>query len=237
MTTPNTPVKVKRPGPPLWLSIGVFLLASALVAVGSFRLVDRVLESQSVDSFEVPGAEERVLDPGEYDVFALAGSVTDFDAQPTFGRSDITVTWVETNTEIPVDQQRIQVDVGRQLNRYESVAIFRVDELGTYRVDVDTATDSRAVVARSAFASFDEIRVPLVLAGVGLVLLIVAVLMIIIGIIRRSRAARAEKSRGRTPGIYGSPPPTPAPAPTPAPSAPPPPPATKTQPDDNNTPW
>ena len=213
MTTPATPPKTKQPGPPLWLSIGVVLVAAALVSFGGFNIFNRALEAQTVDSFEVPGSEQRLLEPGDYDVYGLAGGFTDFDADPIFARGDVTVTWVETNTEIPVDQQTLIVEVGRELNRYESVGIFTVEELGTYRVDIASPDDSRAVVARSIFASFDEVRIPLVLLGVGLIFVVIGVLMIIIGILRRSKAKRAERMAGSTPGIYQTPPPT-APPPT-----------------------
>lgn len=226
MATAATPEKTKQPGPNLWLSIAVFVIGAVLIAIGGTIIFGRVFESQTVDSFVVPGAEVRSLDPGDYDVFGLAGSFTDFDGDPTFARGDVTVTWIENGETLPVEQQAFELDLERQFRRYERVGTFTVTTEGTYRIDVATNDDSRAVVSRVFFEELDELIGPAILLGIGSLILLAGVIMIIVGIVRRGRAQKRERPSTGVSEIY-------QPPPSAAPPAPPPPPA----PGEQNTPW
>ena len=242
--------KTKEPGPPLWLSILVFLVGAALIAVGGATIVSRVLESQTVDSFAVPGQQSRQLDPGSHDVFGSTGNITDFSGAPEFFSEDVTITNVETGASVTVTPDLERLPIDRLTTRYERVGTFEISEAGEYVFEVTPpagATESRAVVARSLLESFSELQTPLILIGVGTVATLIGVVMIVVGIVRRGRAKRAERGHGATPGIYQAPPPQHSPPPqnSAPPLSPSPPPAPPTDPPpaggpdrgETNTPW
>ena len=255
LNTPSTsaPEKTRQPGPPLWLSILVFLIGTGLIAFGAFVLLSRFLESSTVPSFEVPGSQERSLDPGTYDVFGSTGDVFDFFVPPSFSAAEVTVTNTDTGVSVPTNPgAEVEFTITRQTTSYERVGTFTITEAGSYRFDItpqDGADPSRAVVARSVFATFGEARSPIIILGVGIVLTVLGAIMVIIGIVRRGRAKRAAKGHGPTPGIYQAPLPatsttTPAAPQNPAaplsptpPPAPPPTPPGSSNPGETNTPW
>lgn len=250
MTAPTAPAKTKQPGPPLWLSMLVFVIGAVLAGVGGFLAFTGAFEALTAESFELPGSQQRDLEPGEYDVYASTGSITNIGATSDVQASEITVTNIATGETISVRNQNVYISLNRQTTSYVAVGIFTVDEAGTYEIDITSSASERAVVGRSVLSSWEQVRVPLVMLGFGSLLTLVGVVMIVIGIVRRGRAKKAQRAypgaanwqnpataQPSQPGFPAAPPPGPAHGAPTAPPAPPPAPSTPQTPTDTDTPW
>lgn len=231
MAAPTAPTKTNQPGPSLLLSIAVFVIGALLVSVGGFLAFTGAFESLTAESFELPGTQERELEPGDYDIFASTGSVTNFGGFSDVDASDVTVTNVATNETVDVRNQNLDLTLNRQTTSYVAIGIFTVEDAGTYEIEISSDASDRAVVGRSLLDSWEQVRIPLVAAGVGLVLTLIGTVMIVVGIVRRNRAKKAQRppgpawqagAAGPPSGYPGAPPPTPAAQGMPtAPTAPP----------------
>lgn len=220
----------------------MFIVGAALAAFGTLSTFNTALESLTVDGFSVPGSQVRDLDPGEYEVFGSAGPIGTFDAEASFDLADITVTNIATGEQLPVNTDGLGLELTRETTVFVVVGVFMVEEAGTFEIDVASNEESLAVVARSFLTSFDRVRVPLVLLGVGALLTIIGVVMLVVGVIRRSRADKAgSTSPSQTPGFYqgnSAAPQDPTAAPSyPPPQAPAPPAPDANPPSESNTPW
>ena len=223
MTTATPQSRTKQPGPGLWLSIAVFLLGATLATVGGFLAFTRAFESLTAESFPLPGTQERELEPGEYDVFASTGSITNFDGFSGVRPGDVTITNVATSETIVVREQSLDLTLNRQTTSYVAIGVFTVVDGGTYEITVDSDGSERAVVGRSFLTSWERVRVPVIMAVVGSVFLLVGTVMIVAGIVRRNRAKKAARPVGPGgPGGQAAPPPNAPPsAPPGTPPAPP----------------
>ena len=255
MAAPTTEAKTKQPGPALWLSITVFVIGALLAGIGGFLAFNGAFEALTAESFELPGAQQRDLEPGEYDVFASTGSFTDFVGFSDVMVSDVTVTNLATNETIEVRRQNNDLTLTRQTTNYIAIGIFTVDDAGTYEIEVGSDASERAVVSRSLLDSWERVRVPLVAAGIGLILTLIGAAMLVIGIIRRARAKRSQRPPSPVWQNPGAGPPggpmstgpgapsaaplqtTPMPPPQPGPPAAPGAPGGTQTPTDSETPW
>lgn len=230
--------KTKQPGPGLWLSIIALSIGAVVASWGSYVAFQSAFELINEDSFEIPGEQTRSLDPGEYEIYTLAGSMSfrDFDFEFTedvVGLDAISVTNAETGEAIDIEPL-FTTELGRSNNVYEGAATFDVVSKGRYTVAIASEVESRAVFGRSIESAFDRIVPSLIATVVGTVLFGLGVILLIVGMVRRKR--HRDRSDVVPPGsgdwtVQGTPTNV-VPSPTP-PSTPPPPP----RPNDTATPW
>lgn len=233
--------KHRQPGPGLWLSLIVTGLGLFAASWGVWQVYNTVLESITRPAFDIPGAETRDLAAGDYEIYVRTGSAFDFDlndvaALPAL--DEITVTALESGDTVPLEELFLAEPAIRGTNRYDSVASFTVDDEGSYRVEIDSgSTANRAVLART-FETGLEHSIPwIITTGVGTLVMLLGSILLIIGMVRRSRAKKPQ------PPVVGnqqqpspvppasSPQSSPFVAPT---AAPPPPPPTRGE---TQTPW
>jgi hypothetical protein len=177
-------MRVSRPpGPPLAISIVVLVagfvtaltggIGSAVTAVGNLATVSGL-----------PAVVHRHLDSGRYDVYQSAPT--------TLTAADVSVT-APDGTNVPVlPAQRSTFDFDRQ---YVAVAEFAANAAGDYVVAIRNpgSGGTHVLVARSGG---DLVRAPvgwLVVLGAGGLASVVGLILIIVGVTRRDRAARVSR--------------------------------------------
>ena len=189
-----TEAKSKKPGPALWLSILIFVIGAALASFGGIRAFTTAFESITVDAFDIPGSQTRTLDAGEFEVFGESGTILDLDRGTTFGIDDITVTQVATGNNIPLFQPALATEFNRNATFFTTVAVFEVTEPGDYRIDIESNGQALGLVVRALLSSFDAVRTPLILLIAGAIIAVLGMIMIVVGIVRRSRADKAARN-------------------------------------------
>lgn len=233
--------KTNQPGPGLWLSIITLSIGTIAASLGLYLSFQSAFELLNEDSFEIPGEQTRSLDPGKYEIYTLAGSMSfrDFEftlAEEAVRLDAIRVTNAETGEEVEIEPL-FTTELGRSSNVYESAASFEVVSTGRYTVSIDAKEESRAVFGRSIESAFDRVVPWLIATAVGVVLFVLGMILLIIGMVRRKRH-RDPISGAHPPGPGTAqpplaPPPV-SPPPLSQPSVAPPPPS---RPNDSATPW
>jgi hypothetical protein len=209
-SSPNAPAK-KRSGL-LWVSVVVFLLAVVAMVVGVVLIARQVtLEGED---FAVPGTQTFQLEPGDYAVW-----VSDDTRFSTGISADVTVR-SSSGEPLRVDHSEVDQTVTTSDREYIVGGQFTVTSAGTYVVEVDS---DEAVFARVAPPLSGGSIAAGVLSIVGSVFLfLVAVVLFIIGLIRRTSKPKGPAGYGPPPGAppgYGSPPGQPGYGPQGAPPA------------------
>ncbi len=195
---------VRRPGPALWLSILLLVLGVAGVVASAVGVGTAVMHS-IVDApvLTSPGKEQVACRTGTYLLYVESGS-----SSLSATTSSVTVTG-PGGENVPVETEATSQSFSKEGGRFSGQLGFVTSTAGTYTVTVHTSGAS-VIVAPSFTTAAQEnlgwiigIFVSGILAVVGLVLLIV-------GIVRRSRAKRAFPyggSWGAPPGPAWPPPP------------------------------
>jgi hypothetical protein len=201
---------MQAPGPSGRVSVALIIIGLLVGASTLFKIVPAVVRSfTSQHVVLAPGSTPLSLTPGKYVVFERSGSLRPEQVHVTGPDEErVTVTSLGAESET----------ITRGSVQYEGVATFRASTSGEYEVEI-TSEPRQAIVARSLIDTFGGVIgwFLIGLAGGGLVVL--GVILLIIGIVRRSRSANRAGY-----------PPTPAAPPWPPPDwpshpQPPPPPA------------
>ncbi|HEX9315523.1 MAG TPA: hypothetical protein VN986_03205 [Actinomycetota bacterium] len=200
-----------KPTPSLSLAIGLMVLGAALgvlsVVMVTLPLLRLVRDAPSVTT---PGSVTLSLHKGLYKVFEPTGTAT---AGPAPGVSSDGVTAISTtdvnvsgpdNRPIPVSDSRADEIITRGRRHYSSAVAFRVSTPGGYTVRIAAARGD-ALISRS-LADAVRSRVGWV-AGipVGGLLFLIGLVLLVVRIVRRSRARTAALSGYPPPGSPGAP--------------------------------
>ena len=182
-----------QPGPALWLSVLLTMIGLTLASVGGWQSFQQAFELLASESFDTPGGQTRDLAPGQYHTYGVIAEMSVFDLdpnvldEPAFGAEQITVRNVDTGMAVDVTVASSNLTLGRSSNVYELVAEFTVSESGRYEVTIDSAEQSRAVFGRSIESAPDRVIPWVIMLGVGALVSIIGVVMLITGIVRRSK--------------------------------------------------
>ena len=208
-------VDVAPQGPPKFapspsLAIALMVLGAALgvlsVVMVTLPLLRLVRDAPSVTT---PGSVTLSLHRGLYKVFEPTGTPT---AGPVPGSSSSgvgTISATDVNVggpggrPIPVSDSRADEAITRGGRHYSSAVAFRVSAAGSYTVRIAGARGD-ALISRS-LADAVRSRVGWV-AGIpiGGLLLLIGLVLLIVGIVRRSRARKAASSGSPPPGPPGA---------------------------------
>jgi hypothetical protein len=200
------------------LIVGAIGILVAIVAVVAIILpFADVFRS---DVYPAPGQVHLHLDHERYTVYERAGFA--------FGRTsltpgDLTVTAVDRST-VPVAFAAHNETIDRGGGEYRSALEFEPPASGDYTLEFSNQAATTVMVARSLE---DTVRSVLVWFGVGALgglLLVAGIVMLVVGITRRSRAKRAAYAGWAPPGTWypGYPPPQWGPPGAGGPASPPP---------------
>jgi len=196
-----------KPAPSLSLAIGLMVLGAALgvlsVVMVTLPLLRLVRDAPSVTT---PGSVTLELHKGLYKVFEPTGTATagpvpgvsvSSGAGATISTTDVNVSGPD-GRPVPVSDSRADEGITRGRRHYSSAVAFRVSSPGSYTVRIAAARGD-ALISRSLA---DAVRTRVAwLAGIpiGGLLFLVGLVLLVVGIVRRSKARKA--------ALAGSPPP------------------------------
>ena len=186
------------------LGAALGVLSVVMVTLPLLKLV------RDAPSVTTPGSLALYLNKGLYKVFEPTGTATAGPAPglPSTGVTTIDATEVNVSgpggRPIPVSDSRGDEAITRGTRHYSSAVAFRVSTPGSYTVRIAGAPGD-AVISRS-LADAVRSRVGWV-AGipVGGLLLLIGLVLLIVGIVRRSRARKAALPGYPPPGPPGAP--------------------------------
>ncbi len=202
MADPQT--KEKKPGPPLWLSIVVFIGGAVILSIGVLMLLSGLFSAISEDAFDVPGSQLRNLDAGNYDVYSSTGSLFGEIEDAVASRQQISVVNNATGDDVRVSSGDSSVSITRGSNNFVSVGTFEIEDSGTYEIIVEGSDQGLVLVADAFPSSFAEVQTPVFLSIGGTLVALLGAIMILVGIVRRSRAKKSQTlgPSSFTPGQY-----------------------------------
>jgi hypothetical protein len=181
------------------LGVALGVLSVVMVTLPLLRLV------RDAPSVTTPGSVTVYLHKGLYKVFEPTGTAT---AGPVPGVSSSGVTAISANDvnvsgpdghPIPVSDSRADEGITRGRRHYSSAVAFRVSAPGAYTVRIAAARGD-ALISRS-LADAVRSRVGWVAAiPVGGLLFLIGLVLLVVGIVRRSKKRKAALSGYPPPG-------------------------------------
>ena len=186
------------------LGVALGVLSVVMVTLPLLRLV------RDAPSVTTPGSVTLYLHKGLYKVFEPTGTAT---AGPVPGVSSSGVTAISANDvnvsgpdghPIPVSDSRADEGITRGRRHYSSAVAFRVSTPGGYTVRIAGARGDALVTRSLAYAVRSRVGW---VAGipVGGLLFLIGLVLLVVGIVRRSNARKAALSNYPPPGSPGAP--------------------------------
>jgi hypothetical protein len=194
---PGAPTsRPRRPGPNLWLSIALIVAGLGLAIPTGIIAIEPLLDTLgSSPRFEVPGTATMHLDKGNYLLYEKTGGNDfglDSDEPTTIGPDDVTVR-APDGTEVQIyDRGSVTETITRAGDSYTGAVRFTTPSAGDYDVTVRNTTAETAVVAPPITDTVEDALGWFALAGLGGLIFVTGVVLLIVGIVRRSRASRPQ---------------------------------------------
>jgi len=203
------------PGPSLRLSLPIAVAGIVAFAVGAVVAISTVVHAiTSGPVLSLPTDTRMHLSAGTYLVYQRTGTThggggVSFSSSgpPTLQPSDVAVS-APDGTTVPVDYPGSSESLTRGSASYTGAVSFDVPRSGDYEVRIGPPHGGtpRAIVARSLGSMVHKIAGWAALAALGFFVGIVGVVLLIVGIVRRSRARRPAIVGGMPPpGWYPDP--------------------------------
>ncbi len=184
-----------KPGPSLRvafavLGIGLLLAvpASVIVGVRAFRTID-------APSITTPGTTKRHLAAGTWVVYQLTGNSLGTGGF-TFGQnntpdldpSQVMVTGPD-GSHLPVTFVTDNETITKNTQIFTGAVQFDVRSAGVYTVAFNTQTSGEVLISRSLGSTFRSLVPELVAGGAGGLFVLTGLVLLLVGVVRRSRAA------------------------------------------------
>jgi hypothetical protein len=209
MTYPVDPVTgtPHKPGPPLAIAIVVIVVATAMGITGLAVGVTKIVHEFSGVVYPSPQVVQRSLTPGTYEVFeAVTNGHSTTPLQPG-GIVDVQVTG-PAGSPVPAFRTGNNERIGRGGTSYRGIFEFKATSTGNYAIAVRGSPGEPFFISRSFGDLAKHAAGWFILMGAGILLGIVGVVLLIVGIVRRSRARRQAGYAYATGGYQpGGPPP------------------------------
>ncbi len=205
-----------RPGPPLWLSVPLLIAGVVIAVVSAAFFTIAILRSETdALSFATPGSEQVALPSGRFDIFT---------SNTTAALTPSTVSvYPVGGSPVVLGPMSARLSFRKDGANYQGVLSFQAARPGEYRVDVSIGAGDVAVVP-DLMTETAWNRGWLIGFFAGAVLGIAGLVLLIVGLVRRSRANRALRAAANAYGGWPPPaqPPHPPPGAYPRPWPPPP---------------
>ena len=186
------------------LILGIVLLVVGLVggigsAVGLVKgLADRIGDTITSPVRTTPVDQLLPLTPGSYLVYERVDSPTDGGTfNGTLTSSDIKVT-SSSGATVAVRDPTFLESLTRGNARYDGAAQFDIATAGTYRVEITGSEPTRVIVAHRLLSGLGDAGRWLALLALFVLAFVVGFVLLIVGLVRRSRA---RKDLGSAPGF------------------------------------
>lgn len=212
-----------KTGPGLALSLSICTIGFVLGIVGTVVAFIAISGAQSSDTHRLPGALERQLDSGTYDIYAEAldfAEILNEDAVGDFVEVGAITVRDPSGQELLVSPSDPELVTNRGFTFYEHIGSFEAIADGVYVIDVQSDAATTIVVGESFSTAWRDALWWAVASVIGTLLFIAGLVMLVVGIVRRQRAKKSEPPAWS--GQGGTPPPiAPAPHAVPPAAAPP----------------
>jgi hypothetical protein len=197
MSIAESPPRARKPGPSLRLSIGLLVAGAALAvptAIAGFVPIVRAVEAPAA-SFEAPGSVRVHLAKATYMLYedtgqSAIGSPFPSRAVPTILPGEVTVTGAADDNVAVYEHGAADESRTNNGRRYVGEIRFVTPAAGDYTISVQNATPKNVLVAQPLVDTISAAIGWLALAGLGGLVLVLGVVLLIVGAVRRSNAAR-----------------------------------------------
>lgn len=195
----------KKPSGLVWAGAILIVLSSIGGVFSLVRMLSPAFDAINSPTMSVPGSQSFTLEDGTYTLYertgrSTGGFPTGSSGLTSVSPSQITVTSPSGST-VPVVGVSYSETLDDGAVKYTGVGQFRAASAGSYRIDIRSETSTQVKVGPSVLSLGEEIVVWIfALMGAG-ILFFVGVVLLIVGLVRRSRAGKA----GRGPTGPGGP--------------------------------
>ncbi|MEO6468682.1 MAG: DUF2510 domain-containing protein [Acidimicrobiia bacterium] len=196
---------VGRPGPKLWLSILTIVLGIVVGVASIVILVVNVSRDILGPTYAVPSTISLHLGTGTHVILERTGTQNSFDAGSR--NVDLDPSQIDVlgpgGERVPVTYTSGTETITRPNGTYVSAVEFRVRRSGNYRVGIQASRPGLVMVQQSIGEVARRSVVWALGIGLGALLVFVGLIMLIVGIVRRSKAKQLAMAAtyGSTPGL------------------------------------
>ena len=195
---------VRRPGPKLWLSLVTIVLGIAVGVASIVILVVNVSHDILGPTYAVPSTISLHLGTGTHIILERTGAQSGFDARTRNVELDPSQVDVvgPSGERVPVAFTSGTETITRPNGTYASAVEFRVRRSGNYRVRVNATRPGLVMVQESIGEVARKSVVWALGIGIGALIVLAGLIMLIVGIVRRSKAKQLAMAAtyGSTPG-------------------------------------
>src|SRR3954471_23779366 len=185
----------RKKGPPLWLGI-TLLVAGILVAAPPVVIMGvRGARTLTTASTNTPATIQRHLGTGTWMVFERTGTTTGSGGVtfthnniPDLTPEQVTVT-DPAGVRVPTRVVTVNETITKGSRIYTAAVQFHADSAGRYQVQIITPDARQVLIARSLGETFRGFIPLAVIASGGGLLFLAGAVLLIVGAVRRSRAA------------------------------------------------
>jgi hypothetical protein len=189
----------RPPGPSAKVALIVMGLGVLMGVVGLVGLIVGVARTVLTPSHAIPGEFQMQLGTGEWTIFQHTardvGSADDIGPSATVSIEAprvtieaIRVTKLPDGTGLPVRASSRSETFTRNRDVFTPIARFDVPADGRYSIRIPADRPGKVIVSKGVFAAFARIAVWAILMLVGGLDFVVGTVMLLVGIMRRSRA-------------------------------------------------
>ncbi len=192
---------IPRPGPKLWLSLVTIVLGVAVGVASIVVIVVNVSHDILGPTYAIPSTISLHLGTGTHIILERTGAQNGFDAgtrNVDLDPSQIDVVG-PSGERVPVTYTSGNETIARPNGTYVSAVEFRVRRSGNYRVGIHASRPGLVMVQQSIGEVARRSVVWALGIALGALLVLAGIIMLIVGIVRRSNA----KQRAMAP-TYGS---------------------------------
>ena len=213
---------IRRPGPKLWLSLVTIVLGIAVGVASIVVLVINVSHDILGPTYTVPATISLHLGTGTHIILERTGAQNGFDARTRnveLDPSQIDVVGPD-GERVPVTYTSGTETITRPNGTYTSAVEFRVRRSGNYRVGIRLSRPGLVMVQQSIGEVARRSVVWALGIALGALLVFAGLIMLIVGIVRRSKAKQRAMAAtyGSAPGLPQAYPASTVAVPTAAPS-------------------
>jgi Protein of unknown function (DUF2510) len=188
-------------GPPLWLSLVLVGLGGVLAITGGVVGVSKIVHELTTSVFTTPAVIHEHLDTGTYEIFSPPQ-----ETNPILP-SDVTVV-SDTGLRVPVVGPGLGSEsLSRNSTEYLAQARFTIDTAGEYRIVVRGSNDVPFLLTNSFGELARRVLTWFAVMGLGLLVGFLGLVLLVVGVVRRRGARRAQLAMAGTPGATVGPPP------------------------------
>ena len=210
MSNAGTPRPVRASGPRAGVAIAV-MLAGLAVAIPTFIVgVVPIIRTFRTPRFVAPGAVTVHLRRATYMVYedtganSIGSSFSSSDAV-TVTPADVTVVGTDGTRVGVVDRGAIRESLTSGGDRFVGAVRFTTPAAGAYTVTVHSATTKIVLIARPLSTTLRSSLVWFALSGLGGLVFATGVVLLIVGSVRRTRAAGSWAAMAPPPGWHPDP--------------------------------